>query len=302
MALPDRHLRVIYRGAPAGSRRVWFEAGGGDRRPARAASGPAGSGTVWTAMLPDDALRAGAGLAVRVSGEDARGKAWSATSPEYQLVALESGAAAETPAGSALEWRVPAGAAFERDWAVVLPAVTVPATGELSARGPMAAVLPTALVLRRAASVSLPLPAAAAPDHVALFQWDGSEWDFLGRDFDPATRRVRGESRNGGAFALLEDTAAPRVTARRPRRHPALKPYSRWALEAVLEDDGAGVDRTLTHFVVDGRVRPSEWDGEVKTLRWRPLKRPASGRHTYEIVAVDRTGNLARRTGTFVID
>ena len=49
-------------------------------------------------------------------------------------------------------------------------------------------------------------------------------------------------------------------------------------------------------------TRPSEWDGEVGILRWRPLRRPAPGTYGYEVVAVDRTGNLTRRRGTFVIN
>ncbi len=103
-------------------------------------------------------------------------------------------------------------------------------------------------------------------------------------------------------FALLQDTRGPRVTPLRPRRHAALKPYSHWALEAKLEDAGSDVDARASYFEVAGTRMPSEWDGSVGILRWRPLRRPAPGTHRYEIVAVDRTGNVTRRRASFVID
>jgi hypothetical protein len=150
--------------------------------------------------------------------------------------------------------------------------------------------------------VSLPLPAGLEPDHVGLFVDDGSGWEFIGRDFDAASRRVSGETRKLGRFALFTDTRGPLVTLLKVPHHAALKPYSHWAIEAKLDDPGSGVDARASHFVVGGRSVPSEWDDAVGILRWRPLQRPARGRHRYEVVAVDRTGNVTRRSGTFVID
>jgi hypothetical protein len=121
-------------------------------------------------------------------------------------------------------------------------------------------------------------------------------------DYDSVSRRVSGETRKLGVFALLEDTRGPRVTPLRAPRHAAARPYSHWALQAKLEDLGSDVDPRASHFVVDGRRVPSEWDGSVGLLRWRPLRKPAAGRHRYQVVAVDRTGNVTRQSATFVID
>jgi len=77
---------------------------------------------------------------------------------------------------------------------------------------------------------------------------------------------------------------------------------ARWALEARITEEGSGVDARASAFVVDGRRVPSEWDAVENTLRWRPLRPPASGRHELEIVVTDRAGNLRRRHAGFVLD
>ncbi|TMQ50182.1 MAG: hypothetical protein E6K72_11670 [Candidatus Eisenbacteria bacterium] len=76
----------------------------------------------------------------------------------------------------------------------------------------------------------------------------------------------------------------------------------RWQLEAVLTDAGSGVDPRASAFEVDGARVPSEWDAEENTLRWRPRVPPAPGTHRFTVVAADRAGNVARSSGTFVLD
>jgi hypothetical protein len=298
VALPESHLRVIYHGAPAGSRRVWFETTRSSREWASAAADGA-----WTAILPATLAGAGANaLIITVGGEDGGGRAWSEHSPGYTVVPLEPGAAVESPAGIRPDWKLPRGGAFERTVVLATPALPEESRGELSAAGPPVALLPASMPLHHGATVSLELPAALEPDHVGLFVDDGSGWEFIGHDFDRATRRMSGETRKLGRFALFTDTRGPAVTLLKVPHHAALKPYSHWAIEARLDDPGSGIDGRASHFVVGGRSVASEWDEAVGILRWRPLKRPASGRHHYEVVAVDRTGNVTRRSGTFVID
>jgi len=47
---------------------------------------------------------------------------------------------------------------------------------------------------------------------------------------------------------------------------------------------------------------PSEFDSPKNVLRWKPLKRPAHGAHTFTVVVADRAGNVTRRSGRFVIN
>ena len=298
VALPERHLRVIYRGAPAGSRRVWFETARSPRQPASPAA------DAWSAILPGDLADAGGPpeLIVRVGGEDGHGAPWSAESQAFTLVPVDPGAAASAPAGATPEWRLPRAGAFESALVLLASAGTPPATDELVPLGSSLELWPPSMPLRRAALLSLPLAPGNARGHVALFNDDGAGWEFIARADDPASPRVSGEARSLGRFALFDDTRGPRVSPLRAPRHAAATPYSHWALEARLEDAGSGIDPRTSHFVVGGRSRPSEWDGSVELLRWRPLRKPAKGTHRYEVVAVDRAGNVTRRSATFVID
>jgi hypothetical protein len=108
-----------------------------------------------------------------------------------------------------------------------------------------------------------------------------------------------GETRHLGRFALFEDTLAPRIAMRRVAPHALPGPYSRWALEARLTDEGSGVDAGASRFEVDGHPVPSEWDGEERMLRWRPPRAPGPGAYRFEVVAVDRAGNARRARGRF---
>jgi hypothetical protein len=101
---------------------------------------------------------------------------------------------------------------------------------------------------------------------------------------------------------LFVDTLAPRISTFAPARKPTPGPYSRWALEARVSEDGSGVDARATYFEVDGVRAASEWDAENRTLRWRPRVPPASGTHRFTVTATDRAGNIGRGSGSFVID
>ena len=299
VALPGRHLRVIYRGAASGSRSMWFETS----RSRRQTASLGGDGD-WTAILPADIAGTGVEtpLVITVGGEDGAGAPWTDHSPGYTVVPLEPDAAAESPAAIQPGWKLPRGGAFERTLALATPPLPEQSSGELTAAGAPVALLPASMPLHRGATVSLPLPPGRARDHVGLFVDDGSGWEFIGDAFDSTSRRMSGETRKLGRFALFTDTRGPAVTLLRVPHHAALKPYSHWAIEAKLDDRGSGVDARASHFVVGGRRVPSEWDDAVGILRWRPLQRPARGHHRYEVVAVDHTGNVTRRSGTFVID
>ena len=71
---------------------------------------------------------------------------------------------------------------------------------------------------------------------------------------------------------------------------------------ARVSELGSGVDPENSWFEVDGRRVPSEWDAVANTLRWKPLRAPASGRHEVEVVLTDRAGNVRRRHAGFVLD
>jgi hypothetical protein len=164
-------------------------------------------------------------------------------------------------------------------------------------------MLPVRPPLRTAISLRFARPRTPGSDErLAVYRQGEEGWEFAGKDLDPGSGDFVVETRRLGRFALFEDTLPPRITPlAAPRKAPS-GPYSTWALTARLAEDGSGIVARGCWFVVDGRRVPAEWDGVRSELRWRPRRAPAAGRHRYEVVAADRAGNVARRTGTLVLD
>jgi hypothetical protein len=140
----------------------------------------------------------------------------------------------------------------------------------------------------------------ASLDRVALYRLDDGGWQWIGADHDSASGAVAGNSGRLGRFGLFRDAVAPRVILIKPpaRTAPA-HPYSRWAVEASVVEDGSGIDARSSWFEVDGRRVATEWDPEAGRLRWRPALPPKRGKHAVLIIATDRSGNQTRTRGSF---
>jgi murein DD-endopeptidase MepM/ murein hydrolase activator NlpD len=296
-SLPDGYWRVVYRGAPRGSRGVAFEIGADG-----ATVFPAGTrGADWSAVIPVAALDS----RWYVRGRDASGLAWREQAPV--LAFAEGGRAAtegEAAGGTAgFRWSLPREARFEPG-AIAQDSHPAPQTAprELAFAGVGGRLEPEALALRRPVHVVRPLAGVRDSARVGLYRHDPDGWSCLTARPAPGAAVLEADSRRLGTFALFADTLAPRITPLATARAAASGSYSRWALEARLAEEGSGVDTRATAFEVDGARVPSEWDAEERTLRWRPRVPPAAGRHSFTVVAADRAGNTARSSGSFVID
>jgi hypothetical protein len=284
--LPDGRLRVHYRGAPPAALAV--------RINGRAASFRAGE---WCVVLAP----AGETLRAVASGLSAEGRAWADSSESLVLAAEEQ----RRPSAEArrFDWQLGHGRMWEP--AVVLADVAggaVQAPPELQPRSRGYALLPAEVPLKSPAVVRIQVEGGEGQGRLGLYRRSDEGWDWLGGRYDPGTRSMVAESRRLGRFAVLEDVAGPRIALRTPPSRWGTREYPTWALAAALAEDGSGVDARATHFVVDGRRVPSEWDAVRGELRWRPAMRPAPGRHRFEVVAVDRAGNVSRTRGSFVLD
>jgi murein DD-endopeptidase MepM/ murein hydrolase activator NlpD len=199
------------------------------------------------------------------------------------------------------EWSFPAEALFEptdvRATALPMPA----AAGELHPLSRAISLEPVWLAMRGPLTIRAPLLPGVR--RVGLYQNTGSGWDLVRTERDTARRQLVGETHRLGRFALFADRLAPRLRARAvaSARNPDA-PYSRWAVEVAVVEDGSGMDPRASYFIVDGRRRPAEWDNEKRVLRWRPLAPPEAGAHRFVAVARDRAGNSARLSGSFVLD
>jgi hypothetical protein len=226
--------------------------------------------------------------------------------PAGTWVAADSAAAGGLPG---FAWSVAPGRFFETARLAAADLGRPEAPDELKARSHVFALEPALTPLRGPLRVGIeaagPRSARAPAGGVAgvsLYRDSGGGWDYVGADLDWRAGWIGAETRALGRFALFRDATAPRVKLRVPPRVVPPGRPARWALEARITEEGSGVDARASRFVVDGRRVPSEWDAVMTTLRWRPLRPPASGRHEVEIVAADRAGNVRRRRASFVLD
>jgi hypothetical protein len=196
--------------------------------------------------------------------------------------------------------RIPAGALFE-DATLVAFAIPLEPAGELEPLGDAWRVEPERLPLARAVLVSAPVAPGTALRGVGLYRRGDGAWQWLGAADDSTARALSATSRQLGAFALFRDTRAPRVSRFIVARDSSALPYSRWALEATLDEDGSGVSARESWIEVDGHRVPTEWDPEAGCLRWRPAAPPASGGHHARIVAADRAGNVTSHAAEFSV-
>ncbi len=288
--LPGRYLRIQFRGAPAGSRRVTI---GG--RPASF-----GDGT-WSAVvaLPHVNAPSEIPLSLRIGGQDGDGRPWR----ESFVASLRADPSVpwRWPREPAVDWRLDRAAAFEPGPILYRYGSGPPrASLDLAPRSSLLELMPVSLPLRKPLRLELS-PGDGRRPRVGLYADDGTGWSWLAAPVDSGLGRRIGGTRHLGRFALFEDTLAPRIAPRRPGRRPVSGPYSRWALEARLVDEGSGVDARSTRFEVDGRRVPSEWDAEEGILRWRPRRPPARGAHRFTVIATDRAGNERRASRRFFL-
>lgn len=288
-SLPGDHLRVTYRGAPAASRGVTI---GG--RPASMRDGD------WSAVVSLARLdRGGSPIEIPVSGRVADGGSWT----RRLDVALRRDPSARVPLerSEAIGWTVPRGAQFEP--APVLFRWSASASGapaELALRSEVLELMPPSARLRKPMQLEWGSVKPLGAD-LGLYGDDGEGWSWIGSTLDSATGRRTGETRHFGRFALFADTIAPRITPLRPPSHDLGGPYSRWALEARVREEGSGVDSRGSWIEIDGRRQPAEWDGEKEVLRWRPPRAPKAGTHRFTVVVRDHAGNERRASGRFVM-
>ena len=297
-ALPKGYLRVMYRGARAGTRGVRIGVRGisgpdgmdGGRPWKPATAGPEG----WTTVLHGP----WAGRLV-VEGREATGRTATDEGPTFRATQTASD---DRDTSHAFVWRIPQEARFDSALVIVRDApekggAVLSSEAELLSGRTLGYLGPESEPLRGPAKLGL---RASEGEHEAIYRHDEDGWSWVGNQREG--NRYQLESRRLGWFAEFEDTLGPRIQLRAPARRVASGPYNRWGVEATIVERGSGVDARASYFVVDGKKVAAEWDPEAQVLRWRPLAPPKPGGHRYDVVAADRAGNLSVRSGTFVLD
>jgi hypothetical protein len=293
MPVDGPFVRVRYSGARAGAREVMVGLDG-QSLALRPASLEANG---WTAVV-----RVPLGASTFVAkGRTAAGP-WEDRKPVRIVpVSRQKGAVlSATCDSSSFAFIVPEHGVFASTYLVVDTLARPNAPAGLAARSAAFEVGPALLPLLKPARVEL--SQSGSKRAAELYRWRGG-WSSLGspsNDSEAGDGEAAATVRGLGRFALFEDEGAPHIGPTRTIRIQTEAP-SRWALRCSVTDRGPGIDPSRTHFEIDGRRVPSEWDPEHGTLRWRPLHHPAAGTHACIVVAVDRAGHETRTNGRFVV-
>lgn len=295
-SLPGRNLRVRVAGTPPGLRQVRFERG----REGQPSALAHWDGSGWVAILEMTGIPDEEGFWLK--GIAADGKAY-----------WQRGAFHIWPAGTnqllqadpAANVGIGAGQIFEPSITItrMLPLDRSPGAGR-TALTPTLQWWPNDLPIRTPVPLVLALPMGLSRERVGLYRRDraGGAWEFVRARFDSAQRNFLQEVAQLGEYALMRDDAPPVVEPLVPPRRGDAGPYSRWTLRARVGDAGSGIEGRESGFRVDGVRVPSEYDSEEGELRWRPLRAPGAGKHTYEVFVRDRAGLRTVKRGSFVID
>ena len=291
-ALPGGFWRVTYRGAPRGSRAVrWGDADTAQR------AGAVRGGEDWSVVV--NVARERLGHAWWFEGRGPDGRPWRDAGPVMQIGQASGAGAGPVP----MTWSAAADARFEPGpiglWLAPLPRF---ANEELVPIAALARLEPETLPLRKAVTLGFGSERLEPGSHAGLYRFSSDGWEWIATRHATNGPRVEAEVRRLGSFALFADTLAPRITPLAAARRAVRGPYSRWALEARIEENGSGLDPRQSYVRIDGKRRPAEWDSEQGVLRWRPSSAPVKGAHRFEFVATDRAGNTRERGGRFVID
>ena len=240
--------------------------------------------------------------AIVAAGSGAAG-AWEERRP-WRLVPLSPDSSASVTAGApGISYRVsfPRHAVFAETFASLdslAPSRSLPA---LAAESPTMTLGPAGWPLRRAARIAVDVSGAAL-SHADLYTAHAGSWSIARSEtaaVATAGQTLEGEAIELSRVGVFQDIVPPRIGLARAVRLRTSAP-NRWALQCPIADRGSGVDPARTHYVIDGRQAPSEWDSEHGVLRWRPMRPPAPGAHQYEVVATDRSGLESRSRGRFV--
>jgi Peptidase family M23 len=279
-------VRVVLGNVPPRTRNVWVGTQGGTLVPAGRA------GTRWSGLLRPSQMDSVTVVAVGV------GRANWRAERTMNFLGVDLSPGEHRAASTEFRWVRTKDSVFEST-VIAISERTAAATSELAPVSDVHVLEPDNLPLRKPWTVSLAPEPGADTSKVALYRRGSGSWEWAGDERDGKSGTWSVSTRRLGSFALFRDVTAPRVRIFAKPRPKGTAAYSRWAIEAVVEETGSGVDAERSQFLIDGSAVPTEWDPEAGRLRWRPRTPPAAGEHQVTARAVDRAGNVREVEGRF---
>ena len=126
-----------------------------------------------------------------------------------------------------------------------------------------------------------------------------SGWTFLGADSGDGYYSAKAMSWE--TFGLMQDSDNPIIELISPADGDLFR-SGKPTFRVNVNDETSGIISSGLTMMIDDRKVPVEYDPVIRRMIYKPWFELSEGRHTLEIIAEDRVGNISRIGRTFIID
>jgi len=102
-------------------------------------------------------------------------------------------------------------------------------------------------------------------------------------------------------FGLMQDSDNPIIELISPADGDLFR-SGKPTFRVNVNDETSGIISSGLTMMIDDRKVPVEYDPVIRRMIYKPWFELSEGRHTLEIIAEDRVGNISRIGRTFIID
>ncbi len=143
--------------------------------------------------------------------------------------------------------------------------------------------------------------ALPAPHQLGVYAHDGEEWEFVDNRLDAAKHQVSARVYNLDDFAIFRDDQPPEIGRCEPLEGSRVRD-DRPTIIVDVRDLMSGFESEESILLrLDGRKLIAEYDPERDVIFATPKQPLAAGRHEYSVRAIDRSGNVAEKSVSFIV-
>ena len=162
---------------------------------------------------------------------------------------------------------------------------------------------PYEIPLRRKIKLTFKLPPHPIGDKLGIYKYNSKkgEWSFLETKRNKSENTYFANSSSLETFAMLADTIKPAIKTLYPKDRQVIKnrkPKIKYYVDDSLS--GFASEESLELFV-NGTKVISEYDPELKQVKYKIKNRLARGDHKLKLIAKDNMGNTSTRNSVFTV-
>jgi hypothetical protein len=136
---------------------------------------------------------------------------------------------------------------------------------------------------------------------LGIYTRDRNKWEFVDNRLQAAKRQVWARTFALGDFAIFRDSQPPELGRSEPRNGATVR-ADRPLISVEVRDTMSGFESEEAIVLrLDGKNVIAEYDPERDVIFYTPKQPLSSGHHEYSIRAVDRSGNVAEKSASFIV-